>query len=70
MRRKRYRKLANEELLHAIFEAKKEWKYLRQLADNSFDVVYERELHIKLAEAKYMFLLKQAKIRNITVLRY
>lgn len=70
MRRKKHRKIANKELLDAIFESKKEWEYLQRLANNSFDVVYERELHIKLAEAKYMFLLKEAKRRNISVLRY
>jgi len=70
VRRKKYRKLANEELLQAIFAAEKEWKYLRQIVDNSVEVMYETELHIKLAEAKYMMLLKEAKIRNITVLRY
>lgn len=70
MRRKKHRKIANKELLDAIFESKKEWEYLQRLANNSFDVVYERELHIKLAEAKYIFLLKEAKRRNISVLRY
>lgn len=70
MRRKKHRKIANKELLDAIFESKKEWEYLQHLANNSFDVVYERELHIKLAEAKYIFLLKEAKRRNISVLRY
>ena len=70
MRRKKYTKLVDQSLLDAIFVAEKEWKHLRRIVENSMDPMLESEQHLKLAEAKYMFLIKEAKIRKISVLQY
>jgi len=70
MRRKKYATLADQALLDAVFQAEKDWKHLRRIVENSIDPLLESEQHLKLAEAKYMFLIKEAKIRKVSVLQY
>jgi len=70
MRRKKYKKIVDQSLLDAIFDAEREWKHLRRIVENSIDPMLETEQHEKLAEAKYMFLLKEAKRRKVSVLQY
>ena len=70
MRRKKYKKIADQALLDAIFDAEREWKHLRRIVENSIDPMLETEQHEKLAGAKYMFLLKEAKRRKVSVLQY
>ena len=70
MRRKKYKKIVDQSLLDAIFDAEREWKHLRRIVENSIDPMLETEQHVKLAEAKYMFLLKEAKRRKVSVLQY
>lgn len=68
--RKRIQKQIDQELLNAIFSAEKEWKHLRKIVDNSIDPLDESRQWLKVTEAKYMFLLREAKRRKISVLRY
>lgn len=68
--RKRIQKQIDQELLNVIFSAEKEWKHLRKIVDNSIDPLDESRQWLKVAEAKYMFLLREAKRRKISVLRY
>ena len=70
MRRKRRQKEIDRELLDTIFRIEAEWKSLRQLVDNSIEPLGETEQRLQLSEAKFMFLLKEAKHRKISVLRY
>lgn len=68
--RRKIQKQVDQELLDVIFSAEKEWKQLRKIVDNSVDPLDESRNMLKLTEAKYMFLLKEAKHRKISVLRY
>lgn len=70
MSRKKWQKEADQALLEAIFKVEAEWKYLQQLVEKSVEPAFETGDKLKLAEAKYMFLLKEAKHRNISLLRY
>ncbi|MDQ0228674.1 YaaL family protein [Metabacillus niabensis] len=57
----------DQQLLHDLLEMKKEWNRQKQLVDKSFEpsghILYE----LKVAEAKYFFLLKVAKSRNLKI---
>lgn len=60
----------DRELLDTIFEVEAEWKKLRHIVDNSVEPMDESGKKLQLSEAKFMFLLKEAKHRKISVLRY
>lgn len=70
MRRKRRQREVDRQLLDAIFTLETEWKKLRYIIDNSIEPMAESQQTLQLAEAKYMFLLKEAKHRKISALRY
>lgn len=70
MNRKKRQREGDQALLDAIFTIEYEWKKLRQIMDNSIEPVEETKQKLLLAEAKYMFLLKEAKHRKISLLRY
>jgi len=69
-RRKRRQREVDRELLDGIFAAEAEWKTLRKIIDNGIEPMPESRQKLMLAEAKYMFLLREAKHRKISVLRY
>lgn len=68
-RRKRQRRLVNENLLKVIFSKEAEWRNLRYIVDHSVDASDETRYKLKLSEAIYMLLLKEAKHRNISALK-
>lgn len=70
MRRKRMRKNMDRQLLDAIFSVEADWKKLRQIVDHSIDPLDGTRNKLKLRESSYMFLLKEAKHRKISALRY
>jgi len=63
------RKEFDERLLNSLQEFKNDWKQQKNLLEKSFDPSVEVICQIKLAEAKYFFLFKEAKYRNITLKR-
>jgi len=69
MSKKRQRQI-DQELLNTIFAVEKEWKNLRKIVDHSIDPFNESRQLLQLVEAKYMFLLREAKHRKVSVLRY
>lgn len=70
MRRKKIKRKIDKQLLDAIFYYEKEWKALRQIVDLSIDPSVDSEQQMLMAQAKYMLLLREAKIRKISFLRY
>lgn len=68
-KRRRQRQLVDEELLHVIFAKEEEWRNLREIVDLSVDPLTEARHKLKVSEAVYMFLLKEAKYRDINALR-
>lgn len=70
MKRKRRQKEIDRELLDAIFSIESEWKQLRHIVDNGIDPVLETKQKLLLVEAKYMFLIREAKRRKVSLLRY
>lgn len=63
------RKEYDEKLLTQLLEYKGYWQSQKQLLDKSFDPSEEAICQTKIAEAKYIFLLKEAKQRNLSLKR-
>lgn len=59
----------DEKLINGLHSCKENWQQQKQLLDKSFDPSEEVICEMKLAEAKYFFLLKEAKHRNIRINR-
>ncbi len=69
-RRKKYEQEVNQRLLYSFFQVEAEWKRLRTIVEDSIDPSYETEMRLILAEKRYIYLLKEAKRRNLSALRY
>ncbi|PWW17145.1 uncharacterized protein DUF2508 [Cytobacillus oceanisediminis] len=57
----------DEKLLQQLNGLKAEWNNQKSLVEKSFDPSPEAISQAKLAEAKYFFLFKEAKKRNVKV---
>ncbi|PAE31449.1 YaaL family protein [Bacillus sp. 7884-1] len=63
------RKEFDGKLLTQLQEYKEHWREQKQLLDKSFDPSEEAICQTKIAQAKYFFLLKEAKERNVSIKR-
>jgi hypothetical protein len=63
------RKEYDQKLLNQLDTLKQDWNQQKTLLEKSFDPSSEIIAQTKLAEAKYFFLFKEAKERNITLNR-
>lgn len=63
------RKEFDEKLLNQLNEFKEQWQKQKQLLDKSFDPSEEAICQTKIAEAKYIFLLREAKQRSVSLKR-
>lgn len=61
------RKLENERLVTQIESLKSKWVSQNELVRKSVDPSEEVMLNVKLTEAKYLFLLKEARKRNTSM---
>lgn len=68
-RKGRLRAEFDQQLLLQLKRLKQEWDHQSILADKSFDPFGEVEMQTKLARAKYLLLLREAKKRNISLLK-
>jgi hypothetical protein len=59
----------DEKLINGLNKYKLDWQQQKQMLEKSFDPSEEVICESKLAEAKYFFLLKEAKYRNIRLNR-
>lgn len=70
MRRKKVQKTVDRELLNAIIKVEAEWKQLRHIVDNGIDPMFETRQKLSLVEARYMFLIREAKHRKVSLSPY
>jgi Protein of unknown function (DUF2508) len=63
------RKEFDEKLLSQLTEYKEQWQKQKQLLEKSFDPSEEAICQTKISEAKYIFLLREAKQRNVSLKR-
>jgi len=68
-RKGRLRKEYDEKLLMQLNRFKVHWQQEKLLLEKSFDPSEEVICQTKIAEAKYIFLLREAKQRNVTLMR-
>ncbi|MEH7098364.1 YaaL family protein [Neobacillus vireti] len=68
-RKGRLRKEYDEKLLAQLNRYKINWQQEKLLLEKSFDPSEEVICQTKIAEAKYIFLLREAKQRNVTILK-
>ena len=68
-RKGRLRKEYDEKLLTQLNVYKAHWQQEKLLLEKSFDPSDEVICQTKIAEAKYIFLLREAKHRNVTLFR-
>lgn len=70
MARKVKKRDVDEELLQSIFAAEREWKQIKAIMEKSIEPIESGINRQNLALAKYLFLLKEARHRKISAIRY
>ena len=70
MRRKAKKKEVDLELLHTIYELQWEWKQIQNMVDNSIEPMEESLYKQSIAQSKYLFLLREARYRKLSAIRY
>lgn len=70
MRRKAMKKKMDEELLETIYDLQWEWKRLEGVLANSIEPSDDSIYQEKIAKAKFMFLLREARHLNIHAIKY
>ena len=58
----------DQELLNMIFTLKDEWTGLESIMNRSVEPSEEGQYELALAKAKYLYLIREAKVRNISAL--
>lgn len=58
------------QLLDAIISVEREWKQLQEIASRSVDPMDSSKQLEKLAQEKYLYLLREARHRKISAIRY
>jgi len=59
----------DEKLIDQLKRRKKEWDRQNDLNEQSYDPFGEMDVLANLAKAKYIFLLKEAKKRHLSILK-
>ncbi|TQS76383.1 DUF2508 family protein [Ornithinibacillus gellani] len=68
--RKVKKKDIDQELLAAIFNVEFEWKQIRSIVEKSIEPTVDGQKREAIAQAKYLFLLREARRRKISAIRY
>ncbi|MGF9893249.1 YaaL family protein [Priestia megaterium] len=63
------RKEYDDEFVKTFMQVKQEWSHKASMVERSVDPSEEVMVDIRLAKMKYLFLLKEAKHRNISINR-
>lgn len=70
MRGKLRKSAVDEQLLDAIVATKIEWQKIQSIVEKSIDPTEEIIYKQSLAQAKYLFLLRQARYRGLSAIRF
>lgn len=60
----------DEQLLSSIFSIEREWKQIRSIVEKSIEPTVDGFCQQNLAQAKYLFLLREARRRKISAIGY
>lgn len=69
-KKKKQKREVDELLLDAIFTIEHEWKQIKSLVSQSIEPTFDGKSAEKIAQSKYLFLLREAKHRKISAVRY
>lgn len=69
MARKIRKKDIDRELLDTFFSLQAEWKQVQSIIDQSMEPTVNGNHQAKLLQAKYLFLLREARHRNVNALK-
>ncbi|SHG71052.1 YaaL family protein [Ornithinibacillus halophilus] len=69
-KKKRKKREVDEQLLDSLFTVEREWKQIKSLLNQSIEPTIEGRNTELVAQAKYLLLLKEARIRKISAVRY
>ncbi|MFD2045601.1 YaaL family protein [Ornithinibacillus salinisoli] len=69
-KRKKRKREVDETLLDALFTIEREWKQIKSLVNKSIEPTMDGKNSELLAQSKYMFLLREARERKISAVRY
>lgn len=59
----------NKELLADIFKMKNDWVSIQSIIERSVDASEMGQYDLQVAQAKYLFMLREARHRNLSALR-
>ncbi|GLO64246.1 MULTISPECIES: YaaL family protein [Oceanobacillus] len=59
----------DQELLNSLYHVDHEWKQLQNIVRQSIEPTQSGQHEEKLAKAKYMFLIREARIRKVSAVR-
>ena len=68
-RKGRLREEYDDKLIQQLNNSKENWNRQSSLQKKSIDPYFEVDLQTKLARAKYLFLLREAKKRDLSILK-
>jgi hypothetical protein len=69
-KKRKQKREVDELLLDAIFSIEHEWKQIRSIVGKSIEPTFEGKSTEKIAQSKYLFLLREARHRKISAIRY
>ncbi|WP_010531243.1 YaaL family protein [Lentibacillus jeotgali] len=69
MGRKRRKREVDEQLLDSLFTLEHEWKEIQSIVKKSIEPTYDGYYKERLAQAKYLFLWREARYRKISAIR-
>lgn len=70
MRRKTKKRILDEHLLNTIIKLKDEWQQIQSIVEKSIEPADASLYQQSIARAKYLFLLREARHRNLSAKRY
>ncbi|WP_058309224.1 YaaL family protein [Gracilibacillus massiliensis] len=59
----------DKEILDTIFHLRKEWSYLEGILDRSVEPSESGQFDLAVTKAKYFYLIREAKIRNLSAIK-
>lgn len=67
---KKMKRSVDEQLLDSIFTIEREWKQIQSIVEKSIEPTEGGYFKQNISQAKYLFLLREARRRKISAIRY
>lgn len=70
MRRRAKKRQVDQHLLDTINQLKRDWQQIQSIVEKSIEPSEESLYKLNISQAKYLFLLREARHRNLRAQRY